>query len=219
MKWRNQEKLNEEERPVQDKVAPTLPPTIVQGPASSASGPSMARAAEVFLQVESSSSLAAAPTAAASLADSKKMRHDALQEATSARTLYVLEQKSKATLALEEANAERIDKARQWREAANPIEKYDGSVDWMSMSEMSKRRTQQNKAYDGLQAVATGFWAEDRPDERRVDITDHKIYTWRQYRLKHAFRHSWEVEDMWKQMPTQQRVQKLGKLAFVQRFR
>jgi len=217
MKWRSQEKLNDE-KVLRDQATSTPPPRIVPEKASVG----VLNEAESFLQIGSLSSPAtpAAASLTASVAgDTKEMRDQALAEAMSARTLYVLDRKSKASLDIEDANAEGISQATQWREAANPMEKYEGTLDPMSMSEMSKRRTQQDKAYDGLQAVYSGFWPEDRPDERRVDITDYKIYTWRQYRLKYPFKHSWGVEEMWKQMPTEKRVKKLGKLAFVQRFR
>merc|ERR1719473_2606815 len=103
--------------------------------------------------------------------------------------------------------------------AANPVDEYEGLVDPRSFSEISKRRTKNHKSYDGMQAVGSGFWADDRPDERRVDISDRKIYVWRQYRLKYPGKHSWEVEAMWKRLPTEKRVKKLGMKAFVQRFR
>jgi hypothetical protein len=217
MKWRSQEKLNDE-KSLRDQATSTPPPRIV--PEKGSAG--VQNEPDSFLQIGSLSSPvapAAASLTASVVEDAKEMRDQALAEAMRARTLYVLDRKSKAAIDIENANAESISQATQWREAASPIEKYEGAVDPMSMSEMSKRRTEHDKAYDGLQAVSSGFWPEDRPDERRVDISDYKIYTWRQYRLKYPFKHSWHVEEMWKHMPTEKRVKKLGKLAFVQRFR
>jgi hypothetical protein len=107
----------------------------------------------------------------------------------------------------------------QWKAAATHIDDYDGSARQGSLTETSKRQSQKAHAYDGMQAVASGFWASDRSDEKRVDLLDHKIYTWRQYRLKHSGVHSWTLEQKWKKLPTLKSVKNLGKQAFIQRFR
>jgi len=143
----------------------------------------------------------------------------ALEEATRSKVQYVLEKKSKRVEAIAQANTDRVKKVKAWIAAANPTDDYEGRTDTNSLTEISKRRTKRNKAYDGMRAVGSGFWADDRPDERRVDISDHKIYTWKQYRLKHADQHSWNLEAKWKKLPTEKRVKKLGKSAFIQRFR
>merc|ERR1719265_2077482 len=138
---------------------------------------------------------------------------------SNSNVMYVLSMQSKEEAAAEVANAQRIERAKEWRMAVNPVDDYDGPTDPTSIAEISKRRTKKTKGYDGMQAVGSGFWADDRPNERRVDMSDHKIYTWRQFRLKHKDVHAWDAEAMWKRLPTEKRVKKIGKLAFVQRFR
>lgn len=163
-----------------------------------------------FLQVGSSSTPAGA--------DDKKMKEATLSEASAQKVLYVLNKESKAQERESQARMEMAESSRKWRQAAHPDD-YEGKPDPMSMTELSKQRQKKEKAYDGMQPVESGFWADDRPDERRVDMNDHKVYTWRQYRLKYPYKHSWTVEDMWKKLPTEKRVKKLGKKAFIQRFR
>jgi len=203
--WETKEETRAREVAKQHGV-PTLPDesTTLAPPAS-------------FLQSEPATGASLANTGGAK--DAKKARDEALAEAQTKKVLYTLEKKSKKQMSLEAANARRIENLRQWREAANPVEPYDGPTDPMSFTEMSKRRTEKAKSYDGMRAVGSGFWADDRPNERRVDILDHKVYTWKQYRLKHGGTHSWTVEEMWKKLPTEKRVKKLGKAAFVARFR
>mmetsp|Transcript_51529 Transcript_51529/g.81761 ORF Transcript_51529/g.81761 Transcript_51529/m.81761 type:complete len:197 (+) Transcript_51529:48-638(+) len=63
------------------------------------------------------------------------------------------------------------------------------------------------------------WWPWDHLDEKRVDMADHKIYTWRQYRMKHSFTHSWNLVGPWKRLPTLERIKKYGKKAFIMRTR
>merc|ERR1719183_2224074 len=146
--------------------------------------------------------------------DTKTKHDDALAEAATSKVLYVLDSGSKADQKRNKARELQIETVKKWRDAANPVEAYDGPVDPKSFSELSKHRSEKDHAYDGMEAVGSGFWAEDRPNERRVDLSDKKVYTWAQYRLKYPFKHSWTVEDMWKELPTEKRVKALGKKAF-----
>jgi len=150
---------------------------------------------------------------------SQNKHDDALAEAAESHVMYVTNKLSKADQQESEALEVKREAAEKWRDAANPVEEYDGPMDPKSFSELSKRRSLKEQSYDGMQAVASGFWAEDRPNERRVDLSDKKVYTWAQYRLKYPFKHSWTVEDMWKDLPTEKRVKQLGKKAFIRRFR
>jgi len=56
-------------------------------------------------------------------------------------------------------------------------------------------------SYNAMDAPRTGFWAKDRPDEERIDPSNMKIYTWRTYKLRFPFRHTWETETEWKKLP------------------
>lgn len=163
-----------------------------------------------FIQTASSSSGVPEKAGAAK-------KDEALREATASKKEFVIRDASSMKIDL--AKSARLEATRKWKEAANPVEPYEGAADDSMLSELSKARTKKEKAYDGMQAVQSGFWAGDRPNERRVDISDHKVYTWRQFRAKYPFKHSMYVERMWKNLPTEKRVKKLGMKAFVQRFR
>jgi len=152
--------------------------------------------------------------------ETKKKGDVALAEAESQTiVMYTLGEKSPESKALDELNRQRIERSRKWRDEANPVDDYEEAAGSVSFSQVSKKRSGKAKAYDGMQAKGSGFWAEDRPDEKRVDLSDHKIYTWAQYRAKHLAQHSWTVEVAFKKLPTLKRVKKLGKRAFIQRFR
>merc|ERR1719487_945614 len=55
--------------------------------------------------------------------------------------------------------------------------------------------------YSGNDAVVTGFWAKDRPNEERIDPDNMKIYTFKTYKHRFPYKHSWDVEVMWKKLP------------------
>jgi len=54
---------------------------------------------------------------------------------------------------------------------------------------------------------------------KRVDARDHKLYTKRQYRMKHNKMKREDADREFARMPTERRVKNLGKKAFVRRFR
>lgn len=55
--------------------------------------------------------------------------------------------------------------------------------------------------YAGNDAIISGFWAADRLSEERIDPDNMRIYTFRTYKKRFPFEHSWTVESMWKKLP------------------
>jgi len=177
--------------------------------------------AKTSMAVSDKASLVEVAQSASPVATETKKKGDAALAEAESQTIvmYTLGEKSPESKALDEVNRQRIERSRKWKDAANPVDDYEEAAGSVSFSQVSKKRSDKAKAYDGMQAMGSGFWAEDRPDEKRVDISDHKIYTWAQYRAKHLSQHSWTAEVMFKKLPTLKRVKKLGKRAFIQRFR
>merc|ERR1712232_810606 len=65
----------------------------------------------------------------------------------------------------------------------------------------SSRQDQSPDPYNGAGPSFSGFWAKDRPNEERIDPLNMKIYSWRTYKLRFPFQHTWQTETQWKKLP------------------
>lgn len=93
----------------------------------------------------------------------------------------------KQALEMEHAQAKRIQDMQ-----SNPV-----SLEEARSQALMKTMT----TYDGKRAVVSGFWAQERPDEERIDPDNMRIYKYTGFAKRFPFKHSWEVEVLWKKLP------------------
>mmetsp|Transcript_58100 Transcript_58100/g.101709 ORF Transcript_58100/g.101709 Transcript_58100/m.101709 type:complete len:660 (-) Transcript_58100:62-2041(-) len=96
---------------------------------------------------------------------------------------------------------QRVKRARK-EEQRKELEFQQQQQHAKSLGEVqSKALIRREKAYDGKKPIVSGFWAEDRPDEERIDPDNMRIYKFKGFAKRFPFMHSWNVESMWKKLP------------------
>jgi len=104
-----------------------------------------------------------------------------------------------------EQAAEMLEIEQQDRQKAADRKKLlaEGGPDaeLLQSQEEEKAKKWNAESYDGKSAVVSGFWAKDRPDERRLDPNNMKVYNFTTYSKRFPFTHPWGVEAEWKKLP------------------
>lgn len=91
---------------------------------------------------------------------------------------------------------EEVDSRAKLAKDQNALTQAD---DRASLEEKAKQA--RATVYQGGAPVITGFWARDRPNEERIDPDNMKIYTFKTFRKRFPFKHTWVVEASWKKLP------------------